>query len=72
MSSPEWKSSQNHQQTSDRERSPSRAVIDKGVEEGAKLSLDGRDIKVDGFEEGSFVGLEKLTRRLSVPWKPFA
>ena len=30
--------------------------IDKGVEEGAKLVLDGRKIKVSGFEKGYFVG----------------
>lgn len=30
--------------------------IDKGVEEGAKLLLDGRDIKVPGYEKGHFVG----------------
>jgi malonate-semialdehyde dehydrogenase (acetylating)/methylmalonate-semialdehyde dehydrogenase len=31
-------------------------MIGKGVEEGAKLTLDGRDVKVEGFEDGSFVG----------------
>lgn len=31
-------------------------MINKGVEEGAKLILDGRDFKVKGYEEGSFVG----------------
>ena len=30
--------------------------IDKGVEEGAELILDGRDIVVPGFEGGHFVG----------------
>jgi malonate-semialdehyde dehydrogenase (acetylating)/methylmalonate-semialdehyde dehydrogenase len=30
--------------------------IDKGVEEGAELILDGRDIVVPGFENGHFVG----------------
>ena len=30
--------------------------IDKGVEEGADLILDGRDIVVPGFEGGHFVG----------------
>ena len=30
--------------------------IDKGVEEGAELILDGRDIVVPGFENGYFVG----------------
>ena len=30
--------------------------IDKSVAEGAKLVLDGRNLKVDGFENGFFVG----------------
>jgi malonate-semialdehyde dehydrogenase (acetylating)/methylmalonate-semialdehyde dehydrogenase len=30
--------------------------IDKGVREGAKLVLDGRDVKVSGYEGGFFVG----------------
>jgi malonate-semialdehyde dehydrogenase (acetylating)/methylmalonate-semialdehyde dehydrogenase len=30
--------------------------IDKGVQEGAKLVLDGRDVKVPGYEGGFFVG----------------
>lgn len=30
--------------------------IDKGVQEGAKLLLDGRGVKVEGFDEGYFVG----------------
>ena len=30
--------------------------IAKGVEEGAKLVMDGRDIVVKGFEKGFFVG----------------
>lgn len=30
--------------------------INKGVQEGAKLVLDGRDVKVKGFENGYFVG----------------
>lgn len=31
-------------------------LIDTGVEEGAELILDGRGIKVEGFEKGNFVG----------------
>lgn len=31
-------------------------IIAKGVEQGAKVLLDGRDIKVKGFEEGYFLG----------------
>ncbi|TFG69008.1 MAG: CoA-acylating methylmalonate-semialdehyde dehydrogenase, partial [Methanomassiliicoccus sp.] len=30
--------------------------IDKGVEEGAKLLLDGRNIEVPGYEKGYFIG----------------
>ena len=30
--------------------------IEKGVQEGAKLILDGRNIKVDGYSDGYFVG----------------
>ena len=30
--------------------------IDKGIEEGAKLVLDGRDIKVEGYEKGFYIG----------------
>ncbi|MGZ9704867.1 CoA-acylating methylmalonate-semialdehyde dehydrogenase [Pseudomonas sp. GNP013] len=32
------------------------ALIESGVKEGATLELDGRDIKVPGFEQGNFVG----------------
>lgn len=32
------------------------ADIDKGVREGAKLVLDGRNYKVEGYEEGYYVG----------------
>lgn len=31
-------------------------LIEKGVEEGASLLLDGRNIKVKGYENGNFVG----------------
>jgi malonate-semialdehyde dehydrogenase (acetylating)/methylmalonate-semialdehyde dehydrogenase len=31
-------------------------LIQKGVEEGAGLLLDGRNVKVPGFEQGNFVG----------------
>lgn len=31
-------------------------LIESGVKEGAKLELDGRDIKVPGYEQGNFVG----------------
>jgi malonate-semialdehyde dehydrogenase (acetylating)/methylmalonate-semialdehyde dehydrogenase len=32
------------------------SLIDAGVKEGAKLELDGRDVKVPGYEHGNFVG----------------
>ncbi|MDI9647413.1 CoA-acylating methylmalonate-semialdehyde dehydrogenase [Burkholderia cenocepacia] len=32
------------------------SLIDMGIKEGAKLELDGRDVKVAGFEEGNFIG----------------
>jgi len=32
------------------------ASSDDGVKEGAKLELDGRSIKVAGFEQGNFIG----------------
>lgn len=31
-------------------------LIEKGVKEGASLLLDGRNIKVKGYENGNFVG----------------
>ncbi|ESO86805.1 hypothetical protein LOTGIDRAFT_194671 [Lottia gigantea] len=31
-------------------------LVQSGVEEGAELLLDGRDIKVKGYEKGNFVG----------------
>jgi len=31
-------------------------LIQSGVDEGAQLLLDGRDIVVPGFEKGNFVG----------------
>lgn len=32
------------------------AAINKGVEEGARLLLDGRNVQVEGFPKGAFVG----------------
>jgi len=32
------------------------SYIDKGIDEGAELILDGRNIKVEGYEDGYFVG----------------
>ncbi|CAG2166284.1 unnamed protein product [Oppiella nova] len=37
------------------------SLIESGVKEGAKLVLDGRDLKVNGFESGNFVGPTILT-----------
>jgi malonate-semialdehyde dehydrogenase (acetylating) / methylmalonate-semialdehyde dehydrogenase len=31
-------------------------LVEEGVREGAKLELDGRDIKVNGYEKGNFIG----------------
>jgi malonate-semialdehyde dehydrogenase (acetylating) / methylmalonate-semialdehyde dehydrogenase len=31
-------------------------LIDTGVKEGATLALDGRDVKVRGYEDGNFIG----------------
>jgi len=36
-------------------------LIQSGVEQGAKLALDGRGIKVAGYEKGNFVGPTILT-----------
>lgn len=32
------------------------SLIEKGVKEGASLLLDGRNVKVKGYENGNFVG----------------
>src|SRR5450755_1924690 len=32
------------------------ALLDEGLKEGAKMELDGRGIKVSGFENGNFIG----------------
>ena len=31
-------------------------LIQKGVDDGAKLLLDGRNIKIPGCEDGNFIG----------------
>ncbi|CAH0400099.1 unnamed protein product [Chilo suppressalis] len=36
-------------------------LVESGVKEGAKLALDGRGVKVSGFEKGNFVGPTILT-----------
>lgn len=43
--------------------------INKGIEEGAELVLDGRDCKPKGFENGYYIGptiLDKVTENMSV------
>lgn len=32
------------------------SYIEKGIKEGAKLLLDGRNVKVEGYEKGHFIG----------------
>lgn len=44
-------------------------LIDKGVEEGATLLLDGRHVRVDGYPNGAFVGatiLDNVTPDMTV------
>ena len=46
--------------------------IDKGVEEGAELVLDGRDLVVPGLEGGHFVGptiFDHVTPEMSCGWE---
>lgn len=43
--------------------------INKGIEEGATLVLDGRDVVVDGFENGFYLGptiLDNVTEEMTV------
>ncbi len=43
--------------------------IEKGISEGAKLVLDGRDITVDGFENGFYIGptiFDNVTADMSI------
>ncbi len=45
------------------------ADIDKGVREGATLVLDGRDCKVEGFEDGYYVGptiFDNVTEEMTI------
>ena len=45
------------------------AWIDKGIQEGAKLVLDGRGVKVPGYENGYFIGptiLDNVTEEMTV------
>ena len=48
-----------------------RRWIDKGVDEGAELVLDGRDLVVPGYEKGHFVGptiFDHVTPEMSCGW----
>lgn len=43
--------------------------IEKGIEEGASLVLDGRDVKVEGYEDGFYIGptiLDHVKQGMSV------
>lgn len=31
-------------------------LVQSGIDQGAKILLDGRDVKVPGYEKGNFVG----------------
>jgi malonate-semialdehyde dehydrogenase (acetylating)/methylmalonate-semialdehyde dehydrogenase len=33
-----------------------KGLVDRGVEEGAELVVDGRDFRLQGYEEGNFIG----------------
>jgi malonate-semialdehyde dehydrogenase (acetylating)/methylmalonate-semialdehyde dehydrogenase len=44
-------------------------IIEQGVKEGAKLELDGRGVKVPGFDDGNFIGptiFSNVTTEMSV------
>jgi len=44
-------------------------LIDKGVEQGAKLVVDGRGLKIQGYEDGFFVGpslFDHVTRDMEI------
>ncbi len=45
------------------------AMIDRGIEEGARVVLDGRGVAVDGYPDGAFLGptiLDDVTPEMSV------
>ena len=46
-----------------------RGYVDQGVKEGAKLVVDGRDFKMQGYENGFFMGgclFDNVTRDMSI------
>ena len=43
--------------------------IEKGIQEGAQLVLDGRDVKVEGYEDGYYIGhtiFDHVTEAMSI------
>ena len=45
------------------------ADIQKGIDEGAELVIDGRDVKVEGYENGYFIGptiFDKVTADMTI------
>lgn len=43
--------------------------IEKGIQEGAQLVLDGRDVKVEGYEDGYYIGhtiFDHVTEEMSI------
>jgi malonate-semialdehyde dehydrogenase (acetylating)/methylmalonate-semialdehyde dehydrogenase len=46
-----------------------RGYVDKGVEEGADLVVDGRDFSMQGYEDGFFIGgclFDRVTKDMSI------
>ena len=46
-----------------------RSYVDLGIEEGAKLVVDGRDFRMQGYENGFFIGgclFDNVTRDMSI------
>ena len=46
-----------------------KGYVDKGIEEGAKLVVDGRDFSMQGYEDGFFIGgclFDHVTKDMSI------
>ena len=46
-----------------------KGLVDKGVEQGAKLVVDGRDFKMQGYENGYFIGgclFDNVTKEMDI------
>ncbi|RMD46831.1 MAG: CoA-acylating methylmalonate-semialdehyde dehydrogenase [Alphaproteobacteria bacterium] len=46
-----------------------RGLVDKGVEEGAELVVDGRDFRLQGYENGNFIGgclFDRVTPEMTI------